>query len=267
MGTTGGNQIGPAASGGTLGLALSGGAVLGCSQIGVLKALDEAGIQVTHLAGTSIGAIIAAFYAFGLSPGEIENVARSITWADLTRPTASRLGLLSQEGLRRVLHSKIGPVRLEEAPIPLAMVATDISTGERVVMAEGDLAVAVSASACLPGIFVPVERDGRLLVDGGLVEQLPVSPLLKWGVDRIIGVDVFLGMTFRRPERLFHLMKNAVDIMLVQGSQRVAEDVDLLITPDLHNFNSTDLKDVPGLVEAGYEAAKEALTHSPILER
>jgi len=255
------------AQAGTVGLALSGGAVLGCTQIGVLQALDEAGIRVTHLAGTSIGAIVASFYAFGLTPREIGNVAESITWADLTRPTASRLGLLSQEGLRKILRGRLGDVRVEDAPIRLAMVATDISTGEKVVMTEGDLAVAVSASACFPGIFAPVERKGRLLVDGGLVEHLPVSPLQDWGVEEIIGVDVFLGMTFRRPTRFFHLMKNAVDIVLVQGSRRVAADVDLLITPDLQGFSSTELKDVSGLVEAGYEAAREALSQSSFLDR
>ena len=82
------------------------------------------------------------------------------------------------------------------------MVATDISSGEKVVMTEGDLALAASASACFPGIFVPVERDGRLLVDGGLVENLPISPLQAWGVDRIVAVDAFLGMTFHRPTKM-----------------------------------------------------------------
>jgi NTE family protein len=267
MGAFGKDQITPLGQGGSLGLALSGGAVLGCTQIGVLRALDEAGVRVTHLAGTSIGALVAAFYSFGLTPREIENIARSIKWSDLTRPTASRLGLLSQEGLRRTLKSRIGDVLLEDAPIPLAMVATDISTGEKVVMTEGNLALAASASACFPGIFVPVERKGRLLVDGGLVEHLPVSPLQAWGVDRIIGVDVFLGMTFHRPTKLLNLMKNAVDIVLVQGSRRVIADVDLLITPDLQGFSSTELKDVPGLVEAGYEAGMEVLSQSPFLDR
>ncbi|MGD2123488.1 MAG: patatin-like phospholipase family protein [Gemmatimonadota bacterium] len=267
MGAFAEKQIGYSGQGSTLGLALSGGAVLGCSQIGVLQALGEAGIRVTHLAGTSIGALVAAFYSFGLTPREIENIARSITWSDLTRPTASRLGLLSQEGLRRTLRARIGDVLLEDAPIPLAMVATDISTGEKVVMEEGNLAVAASASACFPGIFVPVEREGRLLVDGGLVEQLPVSPLQAWEVDRIIGVDVFLGMTFHRPAKFLHLMKNAVDIVLVEGSRRVMADVDLLITPDLQEFSSTELKDVPGLVKAGYQAAQRALAHSPFFDR
>jgi len=244
---------------GTLGLALSGGAVLGCAHIGVLQALDETGVQVTHLTGTSMGALIASLYAFGLTGKEIEGITEVLRWPDVTRLSPSRLGLLSQEKLRKTLRKQLGDVRIEEASIPLAMVATDISTGEKVIMTEGDLALAATASACFPGIFIPVERDGRLLVDGGLVENLPLSPLRAWGVDRIMAVDAFLGMTFRRPRRMLDLIKNAVDIVLVQASEKEAGDVDILIAPDLEAFSSTELKDVPGLVREGYRAAMEAL--------
>ena len=243
----------------TLGLALSGGAVLGCAHIGVLQALDEAGIRVTHLAGTSIGALVSAFYASGYSGTEIQEIAEGLRWADLARPSPSRLGLLSQDRLRATLRARLGEAELGDTQVRTAMVATDISTGEKVVMTEGDLVQAASASSCFPGIFLPVERDGRLLVDGGLTEHLPVYILKDWGVDRIIAVDAFLGMTFQRPKTLVNLIKNAVDIVLVQGSQLVVQDVDLLIAPDLHMFSSTELKHIPGIVREGYRAAKEAL--------
>lgn len=244
---------------GTLGLALSGGAVLGCAHIGVLKAFDEAGIRVTHLAGTSMGALVASFYAFGFSAAEIEGIAEELRWPDLTSFSPPKLGFISQDKLQKTLRKHLGDVRIEEAQIPLAMVATDIGTGEKVIMTEGDLALAASASACFPGIFIPVERDGRLLVDGGLVENLPLSPLQAWGVDRIVAVDVFLGMTFHRPTRLLDLIKNAVDIVLVQAARVEAGKADILIAPDLDTFSSTELKDVPGLVKEGYRAAMEAL--------
>jgi len=244
----------------TLGLALSGGAVLGCAHIGVLKAFDEAGVRVTHLAGTSMGALVASFYAFGFTGEEIEGIAEELRWPDVTRLSPHRLGFLSQEKLQKTLRRHLGDVRIEEAQIPLAMVATDISTGEKVVMTEGDLAVAASGSACFPGIFIPVERDGRLLVDGGLVENLPLSPLQSWGVDRIVAVDVFLGMTFHRPTRLLDLIKNAVDIVLVQAARAEAGKADILIAPDLDTFSSTELKDIPALVKEGYRAAGEALS-------
>jgi NTE family protein len=246
----------------TLGLALSGGAVLGCAHIGVLQALDELGIRVTHLAGTSMGALVASFYAFGFSGKELEEIAGELRWPSVTKLSPSRLGFLSQEKLRKTLRSHLGEVRMEDAEIPLAVVATDVSTGEKVVLKEGDLAVAATASACFPGIFIPVELDGRLLVDGGLVENLPISPLQEWGVDRIVAVDAFLGMTFQRPTKLLDLIKNSVDILLVQAARQTVSHADILIAPDLEAFSSTEFKDVPALVRAGYEAAMKALEKS-----
>jgi NTE family protein len=247
---------------GSLGLALSGGAVLGCAHIGVLQAFDEVGLEVTHLTGTSMGALVASLYAFGLSGKDIAEVTEVLRWPHLTRPSPSRLGLLSQEKLRKTLRSHVGEVRIEDARMKLAMIATDISTGEKVVLDEGDLAAAATASACFPGIFVPVELDGRLLVDGGLVENLPLSPHRAWGVDRIVGVDAYLGMTFHRPTKLLDLIKNAVDIVLVQAAQKTLEEIDLLIAPDLHSFSSTELRDAPGLIREGYKAAMEGLDRS-----
>jgi NTE family protein len=210
-----------------------------------------------------MGALVAAFYAFGFSGKELELIAEELRWPDVTRPSPSRLGLLSQDRLRKTLRDYIGDVRIEDAKIPLALVATDISTGEKVVLTEGDLAVAASASACFPGVFIPVELEGRLLVDGGLVENLPLSPLQDWGVDRIVAVDAFLGMTFRRPRKLLEIIKNSVDIVLIQASKDQALEADLLIAPDLDGFSSTEFRDVPGLVRAGYGAAMEVIRERP----
>lgn len=245
--------------GGTVGLALSGGAILGCVHIGVLKALDESGIRITHLSGTSMGALVASFYAFGFSGAEIEDVAEELRWPSVAGIAPSRLGFLSQEKLKKTLTRHLGKVRVEDAEIPLAMIATDISTGEKVVMTEGDLAEAAAASACFPGVFIPGEREGRLLVDGGLVENLPISPLRDWGVDRVIAVDAFLGMTFHRPTKLLDLIKNSVDIVLVQAARATADKADLLIAPDLDTFSSTEMEHIPALIEEGYRAGKAAL--------
>ncbi len=244
---------------GTTGLALSGGAILGTAHIGVLQALDEGGVEVTHLAGTSMGAIVATLFAFGNTGKAMQEIAMELHWRDVTRLSPSRLGLLSTEKLQETLRRRLGDVRLEESSRPLALIATDVSTGEKVVMSEGDAVVAASASACVPGIFIPVEREGRLLVDGALVEGLPISPLVEWGVDRIVAVDAYVGMSFRRPANLLELLSNAVNIALANADRREAARADLLISPDLRGFSATDLKDVPKLVEAGYRAAKEAL--------
>lgn len=243
----------------TLGLALSGGAVLGAAHIGVLKALDEGEYDVTHLAGTSMGAIISSFYAFGFSGQEIEAIAEELRWPDVTGFSPSKLGLLSMDRLVGVLRRHIGEVAMDEAPRKLALVATDIGTGEKVVLTEGELATAAAASACVPGIFIPVERDGRLLVDGGLVENLPVSPLKAWGVSPIIAVDVHMGRTYHTPQNLTELLANALDIALGSVSRTRAGDADLMITPDTSHWSRKEMADVPALVAEGYRVGRRAL--------
>jgi NTE family protein len=247
----------------TLGLALSGGAVLGSVHIGVLKALDEAGVRVTHMAGTSMGALISSLYAFGLSGAEIEAIADDLRWPQLTSLAPSKLGFLSQDKLQGALRAHLGDVRLEDAPRPLALVALDISTGEKVVMTKGNLATAATASASFPGIFVPVEREGRLLVDGGLLENLPLTPLREWGMDRIVAVDAYLGMSFHRPGNIMELLTNAMRMILANSARTEVREGDILITPDLHGFSPTQLKDIPLLVEVGYKAAWERMDEIP----
>lgn len=245
---------------GPIGLALGGGAVLGAAHIGVLQAVDETDLTVTHLAGTSMGALVGSLYAFGLSGKEIEAFAEDLRWPDLTRLAPSKLGLLSMARLEGFLRRHLGDVRMEDAHIPLALVATDISTGEKVVLTEGELATAASASACVPGLFIPVERDGHLLVDGGLLENLPVSPLRKWGVERVLAVDVHMGRRFHRPGNLAEVLANALDIALANAAQEQARAADLVITPDTTSWSRSQMQDIPALVREGYRATKERLS-------
>ena len=243
----------------TLGLALSGGAILGTAHIGALQALDERGLRVTHLAGTSMGAIIASFYAFGFTGKEIEDVTEELRWPDVTGFSPSKLGFLSMDRLQGTLRKHLGRVRIEEAPVKLALIAADIGSGEKVVLTEGDLATAVAASACVPGVFIPVEWEGRLLVDGGILENLPLSPLRAWGVDRIVAVDVLMGRRYHQPTTILELLLNALDMALASVSRERARDVDILITPDTTQWGRVEMSEVPALVREGYRAAMEAL--------
>ena len=243
----------------SLGLVLGGGAVLGAAHIGVLQALDDAAVEVTHLAGTSMGALVGSLYAFGLSGKEIQSLAGELRWPDITRFSPSRLGLLSMARLERFLRRHMGDVKMEELPIPLALVAADIATGEKVVLTRGDLATAATASACVPGLFIPVEREERLLVDGGLLENLPVSPLKEWGVDRIVAVDVHMGRRFHRPRTLPELLSNALDMALANAATQHAREADIVISPDTSSWNRAQMQDIPALVAEGYRAARERL--------
>lgn len=243
----------------TLGLALGGGAVLGAAHMGVLQALDEFGLKVTHLTGTSMGALVASLYAAGLSGREIEAMAGDLRWPELTAFSPSRLGLFSMDRMEALVHRRTGGREIQDLSIPLALIATDIASGEKVVMDRGPLASAACASACVPGLFIPVERDGRLLVDGGLLENLPLSPLRGWGVDRVVAVDVHMGRTFHRPRNLPELLGNALDMALGHAARERKDQVDLLIAPDTSSWSRSDMEDVPALVREGYRAAMKEL--------
>ncbi|RME51978.1 MAG: patatin [Deltaproteobacteria bacterium] len=248
-----------------IGLALGGGAARGTAHIGVLKAFEENGLRPDLLAGTSIGAFIGALYAFGKPLDAIKEMARKMRWLDVTNFTVSRYGLLSNGEMRKVLEREIGSVTFEESPIPLAFVAADISTGERVVIDRGDVAEGVMASSCLPGIFVPVERQGRLLVDGGIVENVPISPLRKMGADLVIAVDLNGSHSYDRPENLIDVILNMLDIAIDTTTRIQLREADVLISLDLARYSRTDTSDADELYAEGYRggigAMKEIRRH------
>lgn len=239
-----------------IGLALGGGAVLGAAHIGVLKVLDEYDIPVNAVAGTSIGAVIAALFAFGKNCKEIEEIANHLKWLDAASPTLSQFGLVSNKKLGQTMIDLIGDVEFSQANIPLVMIAVDITSGEKVILDRGNVAEAVMASTCIPGVFTPIEIEGRMLVDGGLLEIVPVSPLKDMGMDIIIGVDLLTGRhTTRKPHNLIDLLLNSFYIALRNTSAQHTDEAYILIAPDLLGFNPVDTHQVPDLIERGYQAA------------
>ena len=176
-----------------IGYALGGGAARGLSHIGVLKALEEHGIFPDVITGTSIGALIGALYAGGIKVGDIEQFAlrlglkRLVLLADITMPLS---GLIGGRRVISLLKSILGDLTFSQLKYDFACVATDIITGEQVVLREGSLIEAVRASISLPGIFTPVRIKGRYLVDGGLINEVPVSVCREMGAGYVIGVNV-----------------------------------------------------------------------------
>lgn len=234
-----------------IGLALGGGAVLGAAHIGVLRALEEFDISASYIAGTSIGAFVSAFYAFGKRWHEIEKIASDLKWLDVSGISLSRFGLLSNEKLGDLISEHIGDVTFDQADIPLAMIATNIATGEKVVIKAGNVAKAVMASTCIPGIFKPVEIDERLLVDGGIVDNVPVKPVEEIGADFIIGVDLNAEHSHKKPENIIEVLLNAFDFTLMNATKLQTEEADLLITPDLSSFNLIDTDQFADLIKKG----------------
>jgi NTE family protein len=237
------------------GLALGGGAVLGYAHIGVLAALAEAELQPVAISGTSAGAVVAALHAFGVPVEVIKQRLAELTWPEITGLTRPVRGLLSNRALGRWLVELIGEVRIEDAQTPLAVVAADIGSGEKVVFREGNVAEAVMASACIPGLFVPVQREGRLLVDGAILEDVPISPLREAGVAPVVGVSLCARPRFQPPRRLIEVLTNAVDIAMAANSAHQLATVDVAIKPKLNGFNRFDVRQRAALFEVGYAAA------------
>ena len=236
-----------------IGLALGGGAVLGAAHIGVLKALEELEISIHYVAGTSIGAFVAAFYAFDKTWKEIEEIAVKLKWIDISGLSLSQYGLLSNEKLGELITEYIGNKKFKKSAIPLAMVATDISNGKKVVLKKGSVAEAAMASTAIPGIFKPLEIDGKLLVDGGIVENVPIHTLKDMGADYIIGVDLNAKHSYEKPNNIVDVMVNSFHFTLQASAKLQTKEADLLIQPNLSSFNRSDMDQVEDLIEKGYE--------------
>lgn len=243
-----------------IGLALGGGAVLGTAHIGVLKALEENNISIDLIAGTSIGALVAAFYAFNTGYKEMEKIAKELEWFDITSISLSKYGLLKNDKLGKIIVDKIGDVTFDESKIKLAMIATDISNGKKVVLNKGNVANSVMASTALPGIFTPVEIEDKLLVDGGIVENLPIKTLKDMGAEYIIGVDLSFQHYQKKPENIIEVLINSFDYTIINATKYQLDEADLLIRPDLKEYNMIDTDQIEDLFKEGYNAAQKAIS-------
>jgi NTE family protein len=241
------------------GLALGGGAVLGAAHVGTLKAIDEFNIKINYIAGTSIGAFVAAFFAFGKNWKEIKEIASELKWIDITAISLTRYGLLSNDKLGELIVKHLGNKNIEDADIPLALVATDITSGKKVILDKGTLADAVMASTCIPGIFKPVEINGKMLVDGGIVENVPINTTIKMGAKYVIGVDLNSKHKYDKPDNILDVLMNSFHFLMKQTDKLQTEDSDLLIKPDLSTFNRLNMNQIDDLIEKGYKDSKKVL--------
>src|ERR1700756_3527517 len=174
----------------SIGIALGGGFARGIAHIGVLKVLEEEGIPVRLIAGTSVGALIGASYCSGVSVQELESISRSVRFTTFARWTVSRYGFASNDRMVAFLARTLKVKTFEELRIPLGVAATDFNTGEGVVFHSGSIIDPVRASCAYPGMFLPVEIRGRYLVDGMLSHPVPTRPLREMGADRVIAVHL-----------------------------------------------------------------------------
>lgn len=247
------------------GLALGGGFIHGLAHLGVLGVMEEHGLKPGWLAGTSAGAIAAAFAAFGMSAAASEDALMKLGWGSMTRARPrGRFGVATNEGLEEILVRALGDVRIEDSDIPLGVIATDIDTGNRILLDRGPVATAVRASCCVPGLYQPVEIDGRLLVDGALVENVPARAVREMGAPFVVAVSLGFALPFRPVKSWVQVLSNALDIAVnTQMRFEILEEADVLIDPELDGLSKVRTRDRAAIIEAGRSRAEEAL---PALE-
>ena len=246
-----------------IGLALSGGAARGIAHVGVLRALEENKIPIDAIAGASAGALIGGSYAAGLSIKQLEALARKFRWRHVSRFSFSRLGLQSNAPMQKFLRANLPVSRFEDLRIPFAALATDLQNGTAVVMRDtGDVTFAIRASVCLPAFYVPVsDAEGRLLVDGGLVANLPISYARDLGADIVIAVDVGAdgARFFERPRTALGVLTKAFVAVERVVSNQEAANADLLIIPKVGHIRWDETRRADEFLKIGYETALESM--------
>ncbi|MCS4286476.1 NTE family protein [Pseudomonas sp. BIGb0278] len=278
-----------------VGLVLSGGAARGLAHIGVLKALEEQGVRVDAIAGTSMGAVIGGLYASGYSVEELEKLAITLDWQQALSDAPPRkdvpfrrkqddrdflvkqklsfrddgslglpLGVIQGQNLALLLESKLAHTAdtrdFDKLPIPFRAVATDIASGEKVVFRRGHLPQVIRASMSIPAVFAPVEMDGRLLVDGGMVDNIPLDVAREMGVDLAIVVDIGTPLRDRKQlNTVVDVLNQSITLMTRRNSEEQLANLhrdDILIQPPLAAFGVTDFGRTAEMIEAGYRATR-----------
>jgi len=242
-----------------IGLALGAGGARGFAHIGVLKVLEKENIPIDYIAGSSMGALVGSLYGVGQSPANLEKFAtlfRRKYFMDFIVP---KLGFVAGQKAKEVIRMLAKGMKLEELPIPVSIVATDIKSGERVILDHGDVATAVRASIAIPGIFVPEKIGDRLLVDGGVIDRVPLSVVRQMGADITIGVDVFYFQTKPELYTIYDVIMQSMDIMAKQMVRVHEFSNSVMISPIVKQKSSLDFSDVESLIRRGEEATMEKI--------
>jgi len=253
-----GDEAAQAAERPKIGLALAGGFARGIAHIGVLRVFRDAGIPIDCVAGTSVGALIATGFCAGTSLEAMEETGKQTSFTDFGRWTPSWLGLATNQRMEKYLTRLTSATTFEELQVPLAISTTDINAGMTVYYSSGPIAPALRASCAYPGLFVPIQYDGRTLVDGFLTAPVPVEGAFLLGADIVIAVHLESGGV-ENPRTAVEVISRSFNI--IQGHSEIAwrTQADLVIEPDVKSFAWDDFTKTPELIAAGEAAALQAI--------
>lgn len=243
-----------------VGLALGGGAARGLAHVGVLEVLEDAHIPIDYIAGTSAGAIAGGLYAAGFTTAEMRKEAQKLNWLEVASFGIPKMGLLNFDKAAQWIEDllKDHPNTFDGLAIPFAAVAADIVSGELIAINTGKLSAALRASSSVPGIFTPTRLGDRMLVDGGTLNNLPVSVARRLGADYVIAVDLLPPGTVggKEPGNVMELTVTAL-YMLMRSTHNEGSEADRVILPAIGHFSLFDLSHKEELMEAGRVAAQQ----------
>lgn len=244
-------------------LVLGGGAARGFAHIGVIRALEQEKIPIDLVVGTSVGSLIGAIYAHDRNSFELEWTAFTLEKGDLfdygLLNAFTGMGAAKGEKLEGFIREKVPVANIEGLAIPFAAVATDLNRGSRVVLDAGPVGRAVRASSAIPGVFQPVEHQGKLLVDGGLIDNVPVSVARGKGADIVIAVDIGQQVSNFNVADIIDVMLQSVTIMSAENARVKKHEADILITPNVGDVGMLDFTQKKRCMQAGIEATRKAL--------
>lgn len=243
----------------TIGLALGSGGLRGLAHIGVLTVLEREGLPVNFIAGCSIGSLVGSLYAAGLDSETLLKLAKSLKrrhWIDFVIP---RIGLVAGSRTLETLRLLTQRKRFDELAVDLAVVATDLTTGEEVIFREGEVAEAVRASISVPGVFAPYSYGGRLLVDGAVVNPTPMDVARRMGADIVIAVDLVPDGNTAAITNIFDVIIQSIDIVEKQLFKQREHYCDLLVRPDVGHISPSSFTSIDECVGLGIKAMEESL--------
>lgn len=249
-----GNKLNP-----KIGLALGSGGARGFAHIGVISVLKKHNIPIDYIAGSSIGALIAVLYGAGSNIERLYKIAKVFKSKYYIDYVVPKMGLISGKRAKELIKVLSYGKKIEDLDLPIAVIATDLLTGEKVVFKEGEIDTAVRGSISIPGIFVPEPWNGRLLVDGGVIDRIPVSVVKEMGADFIIGVDVSPIKVSGEISTIYDVIMQSIEIMQHELVRNREIASNIMIRPNLDHYNSRNFTDLENIIQTGEEATEKLI--------
>lgn len=244
-----------------VGLALGSGGARGFAHLGAIKILQEAGIPIDLIAGSSMGSLVACFYGVGIDMDRLYKLSGAFKRKYYLDFTVPKMGFISGNRLKEFIKVFTHGKNIEDLSIPVAVVATDLLTGEKVVFKKGPIASTVRASISIPGIFVPEKYDGRLLVDGGVADRVPVSVVKEMGADIVIAIDVSRVKKNAEITSIYDVIMQSIDIMQTEIVNIREVESDVMIRPPVEDYSSRAFTNIDDIIAIGEEETRKHISN------